>query len=106
MELDLKQPLPMPASYYYTSQDSDFDDTSYIFNIESQHMPSNFQDIDIFFRQKTISVISILSSNNNVDPFISYLAINYLDRFLSVQQIQVLLQAQWKLYFDTRTHMP
>lgn len=67
MELDLKQPLPMPASYYYTSQDSDFDDTSYIFNIESQHMPSNFQDIDIFFRQKTISVISILSSNNNVD---------------------------------------
>ncbi|KAK1388958.1 CYCLIN domain-containing protein [Heracleum sosnowskyi] len=53
--------MPTPPSYY-TSQDLNFDNT-YFFDIESQHMPLNFQDIDIFFRQQAISFISKLSSH-------------------------------------------
>lgn len=88
MELDLEQPLPTPA-LYYTCQDSMFDNTSYIFDIESQHMPSNTIDIDPSFRQQAISFIINLSSHGDLDPFLSYLAINYIDRFLSAQPIQV-----------------
>ncbi|KAL8126727.1 putative cyclin-D6-1 isoform X1 [Apium graveolens] len=85
MELDLEQPLPTPA-LYYTCQHSE--NTSCIFDIESQHMPSNTLDIDPSFRQQAICFIMNLSSHGDLDPFLSYLAINYLDRFLSNQPIQ------------------
>ncbi|KAK1393266.1 CYCLIN domain-containing protein [Heracleum sosnowskyi] len=87
MELDLEQPLSTLA-LYYTCQDSMFEDASYIFDIESQHMPSNTINIDRSFRKQAISCIMNLSSHGDLDPFLSYLAINYLDRFLCTQPIQ------------------
>ncbi|XP_074375361.1 putative cyclin-D6-1 isoform X2 [Apium graveolens] len=96
MELDLEQPLPTPA-LYYTCQHSE--NTSCIFDIESQHMPSNTLDIDPSFRQQAICFIMNLSSHGDLDPFLSYLAINYLDRFLSNQPIQ----HDCKFMFDKET---
>ena len=80
MELDLEE----PPALYYTCEDSMFDN---IFDIESQHMPSNSNHIDPVFRQQAMSLI--LSSHKDLDPFVTYLAINYLDRFLSTGAIQV-----------------
>ncbi|KAL1823109.1 hypothetical protein ACET3Z_009887 [Daucus carota] len=79
MELDLEE----PPALYYTCEDSMFDN---IFDIESQHMPSNSNHIDPVFRQQAMSLI--LSSHKDLDPFVTYLAINYLDRFLSTGAIQ------------------
>lgn len=87
MELDLEQPLPTLA-LFYPCQDSMFEDTSNIFDIESQHMPSNTVDIDPSFRQQTTSFIMNMSSHGDLDPYLSYLAINYLDRFLCTRPIE------------------
>lgn len=82
MELDLEE----PPALYYTCEDSMFDN---IFDIESQHMPSNPNHIDPALRQQAMSLILNLSSHKDLDPFVTYLAINYLDRFLSTGAIQV-----------------
>ncbi|CAL0303924.1 unnamed protein product [Lupinus luteus] len=63
-----------------------------LFLIESDHIPSqnysqtlNARDLDIFVRRKVVSIISQLCCN--LDPLLSYLAVNYLDRFLAKQGI-------------------
>ncbi|XP_019450514.1 PREDICTED: putative cyclin-D6-1 isoform X2 [Lupinus angustifolius] len=65
---------------------------SCLFLIESDHIPSqhyshtlNARDLDIFIRRKVVSIISQLCCN--LDPLLSYLAVNYLDRFLAKQGI-------------------
>ncbi|KAA8526447.1 hypothetical protein F0562_008350 [Nyssa sinensis] len=88
MEFDLENPLP-------TFQDLHFDSVPSLFRIESDHMPSHTYspsflqlqatDFDISFRRETISLI--LHFSHNFDTFLSYLAVNYLDRFLSTQSI-------------------
>ncbi|XP_059661007.1 putative cyclin-D6-1 [Cornus florida] len=83
MEFDLENPLPALQDLQFLPS---------LFHIESDHMPlyaysHNLQqtDFDITVRGETISLISLFS--HNFDPFLSYLAINYLDRFLSTQHI-------------------
>ncbi|KAK7312759.1 hypothetical protein VNO77_36869 [Canavalia gladiata] len=85
MEFDLENPLE-------NFHDLHTDAVSYLFLIESDHTPSQnyFQtlkarDLDITVRREVISLISQLSCT--LDPVLSYLAINYLDRFLSNQGI-------------------
>ncbi|RDX64236.1 putative cyclin-D6-1, partial [Mucuna pruriens] len=82
MEFDLENPL----------ENLHTDAVSYLFLIESDHTPSqnhshalNATDLDISLRAELISLISKLSCT--LDPVLSYLAINYLDRFLANQGI-------------------
>lgn len=81
MEFDLENPLENLHS----------DAISYLFLIESDHTPSQnhshtlkVRDLDISVRRELISLISQLSCA--LDPVLSYLAINYLDRFLANQE--------------------
>ncbi|OMO90994.1 hypothetical protein CCACVL1_07239 [Corchorus capsularis] len=88
MELDLENPLTnfndfCPVAAAATTFPS-------LFLVESDHMPSpNYvdtvkaRDLDVSFRRQAICSISQLSCK--FDPFLSYLAVNYLDRFLSSQ---------------------
>ncbi|KAK7257485.1 hypothetical protein RIF29_31500 [Crotalaria pallida] len=85
MEFDLENPLQ-------NFHNLNFDSVSCLFLIESDHIPSqnysqtlNAGDLDIFVRREVISLISQLTCN--LDPLLSYLAINYLDRFLANQGI-------------------
>ncbi|KAL5147948.1 putative cyclin-D6-1 [Glycine soja] len=82
MEFDLENPFENLHS----------DAVSYLFLIESDHTPSQnhsqtlkARDLDISVRRELISLISQLSCA--LDPVLSYLAINYLDRFLVNQGI-------------------
>ncbi|KAL4620286.1 hypothetical protein ACB092_06G142400 [Castanea dentata] len=83
MEFNLENPLT-------NFNDSHSNAFTSLFLTESEHMPAEnyFQslkskDFDISVRRETISIISQLSCN--FDPLLSYLAVNYLDRFLSSQ---------------------
>ncbi|MCD7446291.1 hypothetical protein HAX54_000101 [Datura stramonium] len=79
---DLENPLP------FSHDDETHADTiSPLFNIETDHMPCKtyhqklqHSDFHITIREATISLI--LQISQPFDPFLSYLAINYLDRFL------------------------
>ncbi|KAK4368507.1 hypothetical protein RND71_012299 [Anisodus tanguticus] len=83
MNFDLENPLPLSNdnnTHVYTN-------ISPLFNIETDHMPSKTyhqnlgnSDFHITIRETTISII--LQISHHFDPFLSYLAINYLDRFL------------------------
>ncbi|KEH39029.1 putative cyclin-D6-1 isoform X2 [Medicago truncatula] len=86
MEFDLENPL----EYFHDLPNSQ--DVSSLFLIESDHIPplNYFQNLksnefDASVRTDFISLISQLSCN--FDPFVTYLAINYLDRFLANQGI-------------------
>ncbi|XP_057488226.1 putative cyclin-D6-1 [Actinidia eriantha] len=72
MEFDLENPLT-------TSHES----IPSLFHIESDHMASRKFDISV--RSEALSLISRFSCH--FDPFLPYLAVNYLDRFLSNQGI-------------------
>ncbi|KAJ4847886.1 hypothetical protein Tsubulata_011614 [Turnera subulata] len=85
MEFDLENPLTNSHELY-------FDTVSSLFLTEPDHMPSlkylktlKDVDFDVSSRRETISLILRVSCN--VDPFLSYLAVNYLDRFLSSQEM-------------------
>ncbi|CAI9787614.1 unnamed protein product [Fraxinus pennsylvanica] len=73
-EFDLENPLP---------------NSDTLFVIETDHMPAKSfleeTDLRVSVRNETISLVLYFSEN--FDPFLSYLAINYLDRFLSTQCI-------------------
>uniref|UniRef100_A0A803NZF8 B-like cyclin n=1 Tax=Cannabis sativa TaxID=3483 RepID=A0A803NZF8_CANSA len=65
-----------------------------LFASEADHMPSrNFftrfknRDFYVPFRSEAISHILQAQFSCNLDPFISYLAINYMDRYVSKQEI-------------------
>ncbi|PQM41394.1 putative cyclin-D6-1 [Prunus yedoensis var. nudiflora] len=83
MELDLENPLTI-------SHDIHSDTLTSLFSLESDHMPSEtyFQtlqarDFGISIRREAIASISQLCCN--YDNLLQYLAVNYLDRFLSCQ---------------------
>ncbi|XP_047319047.1 putative cyclin-D6-1 [Impatiens glandulifera] len=82
MELDLENPL-CSSHHHLPNHD---DDSSSLFHNESAHLPSYFPAPDLF-RRKTISLISHHSKSNS-NPFLTYLAINYLDRFICLQNTQ------------------
>ncbi|KAL0405668.1 UNVERIFIED_CONTAM: putative cyclin-D6-1, partial [Sesamum latifolium] len=73
------------------SNSNDDDDNSFpllLFRTETAHMPSNtyFQTLSTTrrlrrFRRRIVSLIQCYSLN--LDPFSFYLAMNYMDRFLS-----------------------
>ncbi|KAL2483280.1 putative cyclin-D6-1 [Forsythia ovata] len=73
-EYDLETPLPTSDTLFF---------------IETDHMPSKSfleeTDLRVSVRRETISLVLYFSQN--FDHFLSYLAINYLDRFLSTQCI-------------------
>ncbi|KAL3645416.1 hypothetical protein CASFOL_010596 [Castilleja foliolosa] len=78
MEFDLENPLP-PSNEKYPS----------LFQIESDHMPSNTYLQNLNSEGSNLSVrrgivSSIFNFSPDFDPFLSYLAINYMDRFLSI----------------------
>ncbi|KAJ1379162.1 Cyclin-like [Sesbania bispinosa] len=84
MDFDLEDPL---ASF----KEQQTCTISQLFASESDHMPSpnslsstHFHDS---FRCETISLILQVQLSCNLDPFVAYLAINYLHRFMSRQEI-------------------
>lgn len=88
MEFDLENPLT-------SSQDLHSHAVASLFQAENHHMPSidycgslDSVDCDVSFRRQAIS--SILQMSSSFDPFLSYLAINYLDRFLSRSEMPIL----------------
>ncbi|KAF7823067.1 putative cyclin-D6-1 [Senna tora] len=82
MEFDLENPL------------HNYHDVSSLFSTESDHIPSfKPTHFHISLRTQLISLISQLPCT--FDPFLSYLAINYLDRFLANQP--TLQQKPWTL---------
>ncbi|KAF3443813.1 hypothetical protein FNV43_RR13503 [Rhamnella rubrinervis] len=81
MDFDLENPLT-------DLHDDYFDSVTSLFLIESDHMPSQnyfltlqHGDFDISVRREAIASVSQFSCN--FDPLVSYLAVNYIDRFLS-----------------------
>ncbi|PIN02403.1 G1/S-specific cyclin D [Handroanthus impetiginosus] len=74
---DLENPLPTST-----------DNFPLLFHTETDHMPSKayLQTLsNLSTRHQILSLI--LHFSHNFDPFSSYLAINYMDRFLSTQSI-------------------
>ncbi|OMP10437.1 hypothetical protein COLO4_04511 [Corchorus olitorius] len=91
MEFDLENPLTNFNDFFPVAAATSTTFPS-LFLVESDHMPTpNYvdtlkaRDLDVSFRREAISSISQLSCK--FDPFLSYLAVNYLDRFLSSQGI-------------------
>ncbi|XP_009603726.1 putative cyclin-D6-1 isoform X2 [Nicotiana tabacum] len=82
MKFDLENPLS-------SSNEHENDTVSALFAAESDHMPSFFSfkstDIPFFIRRHAFSLISQFSYN--LDQFTTYLAVNYIDRFLSKQPV-------------------
>ncbi|KAL1362944.1 hypothetical protein HN51_011145 [Arachis hypogaea] len=82
MEFDLENPLHNSHAL------PQWDAVASLFHIESQHTPSHTyfhslkaSNFNISVRRELISLISKFSCS--LDPLVSYLSINYLDRFLS-----------------------
>ncbi|KAF8391433.1 hypothetical protein HHK36_023738 [Tetracentron sinense] len=87
MEFDLENPLT-------SFQEHQSDTIPALFAAESDHMPSqNYsrsfksRDFDVSVRREIISLIVQTRFSCNFDPFIPYLAVNYLDRFISRQEM-------------------
>uniref|UniRef100_A0A5B7BFH5 Putative D6-type cyclin isoform 1 n=1 Tax=Davidia involucrata TaxID=16924 RepID=A0A5B7BFH5_DAVIN len=83
MEFDLENPL---TSFKEHQSDTIPD----LFANEADHMPTlTFKAGDFRFsvRQQAISLISQAQFSCNFDPFIYYLAVNYMDRFISKQEM-------------------
>ncbi|KAK7327989.1 hypothetical protein VNO77_22083 [Canavalia gladiata] len=84
MEFDLEDPL---ASF---KEEQSFA-MSQLFASESDHMPSpnclSSTHFRVSFRCQAISLILQVQLSCNLDPFVTYLAINYLHRFMSSQEI-------------------
>ncbi|KAL2473289.1 putative cyclin-D6-1 [Forsythia ovata] len=84
MELALENPL---ASF----EDHQYDSVSALFANESDHMPClisfKSSDLRFFIRRHAVSQIFHAQLSYGLDPFIVYLSVNYIDRFLSKQEI-------------------
>ncbi|XP_038901987.1 putative cyclin-D6-1 [Benincasa hispida] len=88
MEFDLENPLTHLHELHSSEDDAS------LFLIESDHMLSptylhtlHSSPSDFAVRRDTISLISQCCCNCNIDPHLSYLAVNYLDRFFSFQGV-------------------
>ncbi|KAG8635319.1 putative cyclin-D6-1 [Manihot esculenta] len=87
MDFDLENPLT-------SLKEHQSDTIPDLFTSESDHMPSrNFfkclktSDFYSSFRQESISLIFQAQYSCNYEPILAYLAINYMDRFISRQEI-------------------
>ncbi|KAK9267833.1 hypothetical protein L1049_010269 [Liquidambar formosana] len=81
MEFDLENPLT-------SFKEHQSDTMPALFASESDHMPSlSFFRSHISFRRQAISLILQAQYSCNFDPFIPYLAVNYMDRFISTQEM-------------------
>ncbi|XP_009605565.1 putative cyclin-D6-1 [Nicotiana tomentosiformis] len=84
MEFDLENPLTGFEEHH-------FDAVSALFASESDHMPSflAFKSTDVRFclRRDSLSLISQTQSAYKFDRYMAYLAVNYIDRFLSEQVV-------------------
>nr|WEV03861.1 D-type cyclin CYCD6;1 [Paeonia suffruticosa] len=83
MEFDLENPLT-------SFKEHQSDTLPSLFASESDHMPSlnlKNRDFDISFRQEAITLILQAKHSLKFDPFIPYLAVNYMDRFMSRQEM-------------------
>ncbi|XP_043696581.1 putative cyclin-D6-1 isoform X1 [Telopea speciosissima] len=82
-EFDLENPLT-------SSQDQQSDTMPALFAAESDHMPSDgfkTRDLDVSVRREAIALILQAQFSCRFDPFLHYLAVNYLDRFISRQEM-------------------
>ncbi|KAK1556580.1 hypothetical protein Q3G72_008080 [Acer saccharum] len=96
MEFDLENPF---TSFVVEEEEQQSDTILDLFVSESDHMPSqNFttkcleeemEDFHVSFRQEAVSLISQAQFSCNFEPFIPYLAVTYLDRFIFRQRIQI-----------------
>ncbi|GAB4825038.1 hypothetical protein Ancab_007911 [Ancistrocladus abbreviatus] len=85
MEFDLENPL---INFQHNNNSNNHDSTlPSLFLLESDHMVTQtyILSLNIPLRHETVSLISQVS--RRFDPFLSYLAVNYLDRFFSSQGI-------------------
>ncbi|KAL3644402.1 hypothetical protein CASFOL_012334 [Castilleja foliolosa] len=86
MELNLQNPLT-------SHEDLQYDGVSALFSNESDHSPSllsvDSSDFRFSVRRSVFSLLSHAKLNYDIDPFIIYLSVNYVDRFLSKQQILI-----------------
>ncbi|KAF5728633.1 putative cyclin d [Tripterygium wilfordii] len=87
MEFDLENPL--------TSSSTEQQPETVIpdlFSSESDHLPSlvvsQTSDFHICFRREAISLALRAQYSCDLDPLITYLAVNYIDRFMSKKEIQ------------------
>ncbi|GAB2233853.1 hypothetical protein Droror1_Dr00003083 [Drosera rotundifolia] len=85
MEFDPENPLTNPIDDHVVTLHS-------LFYLESDHIVSdnyvkNLKTVDfhVTLRRQAVSIISQITGR--FDPFVSYLAINYLDRFLSIREM-------------------
>ncbi|XP_073158222.1 putative cyclin-D6-1 [Henckelia pumila] len=81
MELDLQNPLTIHQ----------YDGVPSLFANESQHMPCllSFQSSESRFtiRRRALALISHAKFSYHLDPLLVYLAVNYIDRFISKHEI-------------------
>ncbi|GAB2214985.1 hypothetical protein Droror1_Dr00019355, partial [Drosera rotundifolia] len=87
MEFDLENPLTDPQDYNNGNNNYTLHS---LFNLEDEHMVAqyyvhNLENIDshVNLRRETVSLISQIT--RRFDPSLSYLAVNYMDRFFSSQ---------------------
>ncbi|XP_004234136.2 putative cyclin-D6-1 [Solanum lycopersicum] len=83
MKFDLENPLTA-----FDGDDDDDNDVSALFAAESDHTPS-FKSTDVHssIRNHCFTLISQAQFSCDIDRFAAYLAVNYIDRFLSKQLI-------------------
>ncbi|CDP11895.1 unnamed protein product [Coffea canephora] len=89
MEFEFNLENPLPISQELLKEDST---VTSLFNIEADHMPSetysqSLKHLSLQYNVREKIVSLILNFSQNFDPLLSYLAINYLDRFLSSQPL-------------------
>ncbi|XP_031276309.1 putative cyclin-D6-1 [Pistacia vera] len=87
MEFDLENP-------FTSLEEQQSDKIPHLFASESDHMPSQkfiqclkFTDFYPSFRHEAVSLILLAQFSGNFEPSIPYLAVTYLDRFISRQEI-------------------
>ncbi|CAD5167409.1 unnamed protein product [Musa acuminata subsp. malaccensis] len=83
MEFDLENPLTSSEDEH-----QGWGSISALFAAESDHMISTVGLIDLSSRRDAVSLVLQAQFDCNLDPFVAYLAINYIDRFLSKRKIQ------------------
>ncbi|CAL9095939.1 unnamed protein product [Musa acuminata var. zebrina] len=82
MEFDLENPLTSGED-----EQQRRDSISDLFAAESDHMISTVGTIDLHARRNAVSLILQAQFDYGLDPLVAYLAINYVDRFLSKRKI-------------------
>ncbi|KAJ8483742.1 hypothetical protein OPV22_016227 [Ensete ventricosum] len=82
MEFDLENPLTSCED-----EQQRRDSISDLFAAESDHMIFTVGTIDLHARRNAVSLILQAQFDSGMDPLVAYLAINYVDRFLSKRKI-------------------